>query len=357
MKIVYLSTQISSSGGAAKVTASKVNYFIENWGYEVSIISSNDEIEKTFFEFNPQVKFYFLNHKMKNPFSIISFYKQVNVLIKIINPDVILVNDNGFKAYFASLFIKKKNLWFEIHGSRIFLLQDKRSTIENRLILGVSNLLYKKFDKIILLNEESKTEWNHRDIAIIPNFVEPVSKIGINKIHSNRIIAVGRISVEKGYDRMLTVFEKVVADFPDWSLHIYGKIEDVGLYHSLLERKVPQVFFYGETLSIEEKIIESEFLIHAAYHEGMGMVLVEALNLGKVVVAFDVPFVVNGIIKDSINGFLAEDNNLLQFEEKMRLLIEDKELLSRMETTTKKSIPTYQLEGVVGQWERLFRSL
>ncbi|MCP1997201.1 glycosyltransferase [Flavobacterium sp. HSC-61S13] len=356
MKIVYLSTKISDSGGTAKITSLKANNFIEKWGFEVSIISTNDETETPFYSFDSRIKFYFLKSKMTNLFALIPFYKRVQKIINEINPNVVIVNDNGFKAYFSTLFLLGRPLWFEIHGSRAFLYKNKNNRVKNFFITWISDRLYTKFDRIILLNEESKTEWHHAVVDVIPNFIESTSELSM-ECDSKEIIAIGRVSAEKGYDRMLTIFEKISSDYPDWSLHIYGKYEDQLLLEGLLARNAKQVFFHGETSNISKNIRNSAFMIHTAYKEGMPMALLEVLNNGRTVVVFDVPFGINEIVRDQYNGFLIVDGNLAEFEEKIRLLIRDEKLRASLEDRAKKSLVDYQLEPILAKWKRLFDAL
>ncbi|WP_430613366.1 glycosyltransferase [Flavobacterium sp. JP2137] len=356
MKIVYLSTKITGSGGTAKITALKANNFVERWGFEVSIISTNDETDKPFYPFDPRVKFYLLNDKMTDLFAIIPFYKRVQRIVKEINPKVVIVNDNGFKAYFSTLFLSGTTLWFEVHGSRRFLFKNGQNTGKNTLISKVSCFLYKKFDTLVLLNEESKQEWRHSNVVVIPNFVESDGTLH-KTANSKAIIAIGRVSEEKGYDRMLTIFERISVAYPDWSLHIYGKQEDPILLKTLLDRKLAQVFFHGETRSISQSIAESAFVIHTSYNEGMPMALLEVLDIGKTVVAFNVPFGVKEIVRDQHNGFLVQDGDLEVFEQRIRLLIANQALRSELEGNAKESIKQYGAQAVLEKWKALFQSL
>ena len=52
MKLLYLVPSVNQAGGVAKVLATKTDYFIQNFEYEVHIMTQNKGYETPFFEFN-----------------------------------------------------------------------------------------------------------------------------------------------------------------------------------------------------------------------------------------------------------------------------------------------------------------
>ena len=43
------------------------------------------------------------------------------------------------------------------------------------------------------------------------------------KLDAKVVIAAGRVTPQKGFDRLLPVWAKVVQDHPDWQLKIFGE--------------------------------------------------------------------------------------------------------------------------------------
>ncbi len=355
MKIVYLSTNITGSGGVARVTADKANYFVEKWDHEVFIISTNDKNPKPFYDFNSRIKFHFIATRMSGVSSLLTLYKQINKLLTSIKPDIVLINDNGIKAYFAPFLIRvNAPMLLEVHGAVRFSFQKTHSRLKSTIISKWIDFSTRHFDKIILLNNESKSEWKTSKVAVIPNFV--IINPQVNPvIKQNKIIAIGRICRQKGYDRMLAIWERVVAVNPDWSLHIYGKVEDQVLYNQLNSKKREQVYFYGESSEVLSKFQEVDFFIHTAYFEGMPMVLLETMAHGVTGVVFDAPFGIKEIVSHEWNGLVVKDNNETEFVQQVQRLIDDTNLRNRLRSNTQQSVLPYSKERVMPLWEQLLQ--
>lgn len=56
MKILYLTSDISLLGGVEKVTLQKAVYFINKFGYDVTIISQNNRNKSYFFNIDKRIK-------------------------------------------------------------------------------------------------------------------------------------------------------------------------------------------------------------------------------------------------------------------------------------------------------------
>lgn len=355
MKIVYLSTNITGSGGVARVTADKANYFVKEWGYEVVIISTNDVEKEPFYDFDSRIKFHLISTKMTSLYAPFKLYSRINDLLKSIHPQLIIINDNGIKAYFAPFLIRGSfPLLLEVHGAVRFSFKKTNSRLQAQLINKLIDLASPRFAKIILLNNESKSEWERVETVVIPNYITEGS-LREEKPASKKIIAIGRICQQKGYDRMLTIWQRVAERNPDWSLHIYGKVEEVDLYRQLKERAVERVYFYGESKNVLEQLREFDFFIHTAYFEGMPMVLLEAMAEGVTGVVFEVPFGIKEIIKNRWNGMLVDSAEEFQFASAVQELIDDGDFLARLRSNTQVSIRVFSKENVLPLWKKLFQ--
>ena len=87
------------------------------------------------------------------------------------------------------------------------------------------------------------------------------------------------------------------------------------------------------------------------------MVLTEAMQCGVVPVAFNSFASVTDIIDDGRNGILVKPFSIKQYEEALRRLMDNPDLLSQMSRNAKEDIKKYSVENVVDQWENLFKEL
>ena len=357
MKILYIVPKINNEGGVARVISVKANYLVENFGYKVHILTQNGGDEPLFYSFNEKISF----HDIKLKGNKISFFFQyVKALKKAVNtlkPDVIIICDNGLKAYSIPFVLKKNTpLIFECHGSKY--IEEKaqmRYFSASKLKLGFKEFSASRFTKFVALSKESLNEWNVKNGVVISNPLWfEASRFA--DLQSKKVIAVGRHSYEKGLDRMLQIWQKVNAKHPDWCLEIYGKSNENQKLQKLVNSLNigNSVTFFDPVKNINDKYLEASIMVVTSRTEGFGMVLIEAMAVGLPCVAYDCPVGPRSIITNNENGFLVENGNIDLFLQKMELLIEDEDLRMQMGKNAQKSVKKYDIDNIMQQWRSLF---
>lgn len=360
MKILYIVSKINNEGGVARVISVKANYLIENLGYKVCILTQNEGDFPFFFDFNPKIELHDIILKGNKIDFFIQYVKKLNQKIKFIKPDLIIVCDNGLKSFAIPFILKTKiPIIFESHGSK-FIQENQKNKFQ---FLTKAKLLFKdysanKFAKFVALSDESLKEWDVRNGVIIPNplWFKTNQYSGLK---SKRVIAVSRHSYEKGLDRLLLIWSKVIEKHPDWNLDIYGKSNiDIDLREIAKSLDISKnVTFYEPVKNINDKYLEASFYVMTSYYEGFPMVLIEAMASGLPCIAYDCPCGPRAIINNNENGFLIENGNLYSFVQKIELLIEDENIRIEMGKKSHKSAEKYNLEFIMQQWKLLFESL
>jgi glycosyltransferase involved in cell wall biosynthesis len=360
MKILYIVPKINNEGGVARVLSVKANYLVEKFGFEVHILTQNRGNTPLFYSFKEKI----VLHDMVLQGNKISFFFQYVKALKkelhSINPDLIIVCDNGLKGYTIP-FVLKTNIpiIFECHGSKHI---EEKKTIHYFSTTKIKAVFKKffanKFAKFIALSKESLNEWNVKNGIVIPNPLWfETSRFA--DLKSKKVIAVGRHSYEKGLDRMLQIWQKVIEKHPDWYLEIYGKSnENQELQELAISLNIGKnVTFFNPVKNINDKYLEASILGMTSRTEGFGLVLMEAMALGLPVVAYDCPVGPRSIIINNENGFLIEDGNIDSFVQKIELLIEDEELRIQMGKNAQESVKIYDLDSIMQQWKSLFENL
>ena len=362
MKILYIVPKINDGDGIARVIAIKANYLIEKYGYEIAILTQNKGNIPLFYEFNEKIEFQ--DMKLKgNPFHFIfSFRSQLNTIIKSINPDRIIVCDNGLKAFLIPILLHTKiPLLLEIHSS-IFI---EEQVINNTVFQQIKSKLlyfYKQFgaslyDQFIVETQESIKEWGGKKGIVIPNplWFSPNHEADLSQ---KNVIAVGRHTHEKGFDRLLEIWKKTIINHPDWHLTIYGKTNlDFDLIAMAKKLQIEKnSTFCDPVKNINEKYLEASIYLMTSRFEGFGMVLIEAMASGLPCIAYDSPCGPRTIIENDSNGFLIENGNENQFIQALEKIIVDENLRFEMGKNARISVNKYQIDAIMQKWNSLLKA-
>jgi glycosyltransferase involved in cell wall biosynthesis len=363
MKLLYIVPNLNNGGGVARVLSIKTNFLIEKFSYEVHILTQNDGNSSLFYSFNEKIILHDIILKGANIQFFNNFRKSLNKQVATINPDIIIVCDNGLKAFTIPFILNTKTpIIFECHGSRfieefdyngIFFLKFLRKLKYRFKFFGAS-----KFNKTITLSEENRKEWSKKNSIIIPNPIGFETYVTA-KLHSKKAIVVSRHAYEKGIDRLLFIWKKVISIHPDWILEIYGKSEKNN-NHSKLANTLNlknNVSFFEPVNNINEKYLEASMCLMASRYEGIPMVLIEAMASGLPCITYDCPCGPRAVVNNNYNGFLIENSNENEFVKAVCSLIEDENLRIQMGKNAKESTNKYKTDAIMKLWNELFIEL
>ncbi|MCF0197051.1 MAG: glycosyltransferase, partial [Bacteroidaceae bacterium] len=174
-----------------------------------------------------------------------------------------------------------------------------------------------------------------------------------------RVISVGRVTEQKGYDLLVEIWARVAERHPDYEMAIFGGGPD----QMMIERRAKELGisdsfrFYPPTPDIVAEYEQSELYVMSSRFEGFGLVLVEAMSCGVPVLSFDCPHGPSDIITDGQDGYLIPLGDIDSFAERICYLIEHPEERQRLTANGIESARRYSLPHIIPQWERLFSRL
>ena len=194
-------------------------------------------------------------------------------------------------------------------------------------------------DEIIAQTEEMKDELvnqlhiNYSKIRVIHNpvdveLIDHFIKIGNNPYLPNgkkRYVSVGRFAYQKGYDLLIKAFYEIVKKRDSVELYIVGDInyngggfyrEVMALVHNMGIEDI--VHCAGYQKNPYTYIKYADCFVLSSRWEGLPNVLNESLYLGTPVAAFECVPVVERMVKDGVNGFLAEKESVASLAKAMQ---------------------------------------
>ncbi|WP_269235151.1 glycosyltransferase family 4 protein [Flavobacterium flavigenum] len=363
MKILYITSVVSTSGGVEKILAQKSDYFVENGNYEISIIYNEVLERQTFYQFNEKVKLNNLRLNKKSLFYVFKFRKTVKKIINNYCPEIIVVSDNGLKGFLIPLFIKTKvPVLLEVHGSKTEIINRKHSLLrflKRKIHLLIKTFAITKFDRVIFLSKKSAAEWNFYKAKIIPNslWFEPNLQ---SSLTSKVAIAIGRHSYEKGLDRLLPIWKEVSKQNPDWKLKIYGDFtEDTTFLKNEIDKLQLQdiVDLLLPVKDIEKVYEEASVFLMTSRFEGFGLALLEAMSFGLAVISFDCPIGPGNLIENNVDGILIPDNDSELYIKRLDFLIKNKELQNQLAKNAVKKASAFSKIEIMDLWEELFKEV
>ena len=373
MKIIYCIAGTCHSGGMERVLANKANYLTEH-GYEVVIVTTDQQGLPPFFPLAEQIRCIdlginyeenngksFANKLLHYPLKQYRHQKRLAAILKREKPDItvsMFCNDAGFITRINDG--SKKVL--EIHFSKFKRLQYNRKGLWRLADLWRSKQdekTVRRFDKFVVLTEEDKGYWgNLPNITVIPNantFATPQTAALENK----KVIAVGRYTHQKGFERLIEAWHILSPEFPDWRLDIIGDGEErdklqhlIRFYH--LEE---QITLASPTKSIDKVYLDASVLAMPSRYEGLPMVLLEAQAFGLPIVSFACKCGPKDIVADGETGFLVEENDIEGLARQLAKVMKDKNLRKQMGRKAKEVSLRYAEDAVMAKWTALFDSL
>jgi len=364
LKILYITNGITGSGGLERVLSLKAGYLADEYNYDVHILSLNEVNKIPFYQFSDKITFHSINITGSLISRFLSYKKGVKKVVDDIKPKIISVCDDGLKGLlFKYIFKINVSTIYERHASiELNFIKGNRTwlkKLENYFVHRVMIFGAKKFDAFIILTNSNKNDWLSVTCKVIPNPSPFIIQRNINNI-DKLVLAVGSQSYNKGYDRLIEIWNSVNKDFPNWKLQIIGKknksinlksqIDDLGLHKSIKVIDDP-------LQNIEEYYKGASLYVMPSRTEGFGMVLIEAMSFGLPCIAFDCPHGPRNIINNGKDGYLISNGDNKEFEKKLKHLmnnLDEREIMGRNALENAKK---YNIKKVMLEWDLLFKSL
>lgn len=374
MRIVYIIDSLAQKGGAERVISEKMNYLATHFDYDVSVITcyqfpnmpncydlSNNLciLSHQLYKYNYPKRFWiklWYSHQL---------YKRLTETAKTIHPDIIIGVGYTLADYVCCIKYKAAKI-IEAHEARIFtkasFLYKDFSPI-SKIVYKLSRKRYlhiieKKADVIVTLTKDDAQNWKKaKRVEIIPYFsVMPINRISDGT--PKRVIAIGRLSWQKGYDRLLDIWKIVSAKHPDWFLDIYGEgVQETELKNAIKEIPFNNISIQHFTKNISMEYANSSICVLTSRYEGFSLVLLEAMRHGLLCITFDCTFGHKDLVDHEKCGFVIENGNIYKFADKLCYLIDNPDIRKKIANSAIKKTQSYQVDTIMKQWTSLFHSL
>lgn len=376
MKLIYCTHSTCNPGGMERVLLNKVTYLSQLPGWEVAVVTTDQHQRSPFYPFPERVRMTDLGINYsedngKGAWKKITGYlrkrkehkRKLTALLLKEKPDIVVSLYPSESSFIPDIKDGSRKV-LELHYCKFFRLQYGRKGLLgwiDKLRTRQDEQIVRRFDKFVVLTNEDRGYWGDLpNIEVIPNAAMHVSD-AYSDVMNKRVIAVGRLDYQKGFDRLIQAWELVqhTGKFTDWKLDIFGQGEWQEMLQQMIDKAELQntVCLNRPTKQIGEEYVKSDMLVMSSNYEGFPMVMIEAMACGLPVVSFDYKCGPKDIIQTGINGLLVPNGDIQALADAMMKVMEDEAYRKMLSLNARKVVDTYSEQAVMSQWIRLFTSI
>lgn len=218
--------------------------------------------------------------------------------------------------------------------------------------------LYRRATRVVVQSEALRP-WATRHAAaggvvVLPNPVSP-ARPAPPADHPPRLIGVGRLSPEKGFDLLLDAFARLASRFPAWSLLLLGE----GPERKSLTCQVARLGLEGRVAmpgAVAEPVThlrQGDIFVLPSHYEGFPNALAEAMAAGVAAVAFDCPSGPRQLIRPGVDGVLVPPGDVVALESALARLMADPDDRRRLAARAPEMVQRFPAAEILAAWERL----
>jgi GalNAc-alpha-(1->4)-GalNAc-alpha-(1->3)-diNAcBac-PP-undecaprenol alpha-1,4-N-acetyl-D-galactosaminyltransferase len=351
-------------GGAERVMCSLANAWAEQ-GHEVALLTLNREGPPAF-PLHTSVKRYQLG-MASEPANFAVTASRQSARIRALRrqfrqarPDVII----SFIVYSNILTL------LAARGLKIPVIVSERTDPGYKIgpVWELLRRLAYRWADMLVCQTQASLEWFRKRYGlngcVIPNPVSLTSEaehdLSTRRSYgANTVLAMGRLSYEKGFDLLLDAFAQVADRHPEWSLKVIG---DGPLRPQLIAqcdrlKLAHRVSLPGSVSDPFPTLRSADLFVLPSRFEGFPNALCEAMSVGLPAISCDCPSGPAEIIRNGIDGMLVRPQDVGALASALDLLMTDSTLRKRLGMHAPEVLERFSLPKILLMWEEAFRKL
>lgn len=280
-------------------------------------------------------------------------------LKELISPEDVIVDFDMTLSPFMKEFKNKKVTFCH------FSLKNYHRGIERRL-KKLGNRL-NDYDKVIVISDEMKKEaiemfpfLEKKLVRIYNSFnfdeIYKLANENIDKdLEGEYILAIGRLEeTQKDFTTLIKAYSKI-CDEVEENLYIIGDGRHREQLESLTkDLKIEnRVKFLGFRTNPYPYLKRANLFVHSSKFEGFGLVILEAMILGKMVIATDCPTGPSELLNGGKNGILVEIGNIDEIAGNMKKVLLNEEVQKEYLKNSEEKLKEFDAKLVMREFEKI----
>lgn len=351
-----------NAGGSERVMSLLANAWVVR-GHKVTLITLTETVED-FYRLNPQIVRIGLGLAKdsigirERIVSSLGRIRSLRNTIRLAKPDVVIS------------FIDQMNITtlLALAGTGIPVVISERVNPMRYTIPWPWRLLRPftyPFSDALVIQSPTLTNWARRHIRssrihVIPNPVvtataEPTPSLGLSPF----ILAIGRLTHQKGFDSLIEAFALCSQRHPTWRLVILGD----GIERTALERLIAskqlsgRILMPGTQQDTNPWISQADLFVLSSRFEGFPNALLEAMAAGLAVVSFTCESGPSDIISHKINGLLVPEGDIEALANAMSALMIDAPLRQSLGVKALEVRTRFNINTILGLWDTVIAKI
>jgi glycosyltransferase involved in cell wall biosynthesis len=222
---------------------------------------------------------------------------------------------------------------------------------------------YGRLDLLSTLTERDAAAYRKMlgDRPPVECFPNPAPDVGGRRTSGDEkvVIAAGRLTRQKAFDRLIDAWADVAPRHPDWQLRIFGE----GPRRATLQRRIERhgiagsAHLMGFTDRLHDELARASLYVMTSRVEGFPMVLLEAMGVGLPVVSVDCYTGPSDIVTDGVDGRIVPEEDRPALVEAMSELMGDDARRKAFGVRALEAAGRYELGDITARWEERLAEL
>ena len=219
---------------------------------------------------------------------------------------------------------------------------------------AMRRLTYWRADRVVA-QTEAAADWIRSHcrarVSVVPNALRELPPPGL--VREPRILGVGRLVRQKGFDLLIRAFADIAGRFPGWRVAIAGEgglrrdLEDLAARLGLGDR----VEFLGRVVAIESLMATAGLVVQPSRFEGFPNALLESMGMGAPVIATACRSGPSEMITDGVNGRLVPVEDVAALSAAMAELMASATARESLGREAQKVRQRFALPRIMAMWE------
>jgi len=172
-----------------------------------------------------------------------------------------------------------------------------------------------------------------------------------------RLLAVGRLHPDKGFDLLIQAYSRIAGQHPDWDLVILGEGDERPRLQAQIDAAGLQtrVAMPGRVGNVGDWYRAADLYVLSSRFEGLSNTLLESLASGLAAVCFDCDTGPREVVRDGVDGVLVRPNgDVPALAAALSALMDDAAARQALSERAVEARERFSAQRVLGLWQEIF---